>query len=1072
MKRWTIFRRMVESGMVFVLIFLLICGSLPNSLTVYGANREMSKESLDLDALRSVLESVETYGIGKDNPSVIRGGGGGKTVTVTRGNKIIYPESLGEWSTFYYYLDDQLAYCLEPPKKSPPTGTTVTVNPLRDNDQLAKALYYGYGGPEDCTGKTMDWAGEDLRYVFTHIAVSFAYCGWDAFKGCTQEQLEACGVWDFINYINSLPPVPDASLQFSNSDIKAYLNDSIQRTESITLTGDSRNSINLSLPSGITLHNITQNTEITADKAVIHGGDSFYFSAPLTITGTYESGELQGSLDNRWKAVIASGTEERQTLGGFMVFTEETKPVSLRIQWLDMTRINLEKTDRETKNPVKGAVYGIYKDVQCENLLMELKPTDQDGRTSSGIFPFEQPDYYVREISVPQGYLLDTEVYTVNTQKGKISEIKVGDKVARGAVKVFKVDSETGEFRPQGDASLEGALYGLYAREDIVHPDSKTGLLHPTGTLIEEKAFAKEGYIDFKNLYQGKYYLKEVRPPAGYKVDDREYDLDLSWTDGETPVVSKEITVKEEVKKQAFQIIKVSGNGSSTEQPKVQGAQFTVKRKGEVDQKGWEKARTYDVLTTDKQGAATSKELPFGTYLVRETKVPEGMEQVKDFMVEVKEDNRTPQFWRVFNDKPFEAYLRIKKVDKSTGRTVLLAGATFQIKDLKTGEKVVQKVGDKKIHEFVTDETGTVTTALKLKAGEYEITELRAPQGYVNNKEKVTITIGGSDAVQLDSDEDQDVIVDVEMKDDQQKGRIELLKHGEKLSAFDEGFTYEDRLLEGVIFQLSAAEDIYTPDHQLGEDGQRLLAEYKGESLKKGCVIGLCTTDQDGKAEWKDLPFGSYQIEEVQTQDGFVKLKETVVLKLEAGEQEEEVITVEYDCPNDRQKTKLSLTKTDKESGKFLEGAVFGLYAGQDFKDEEGRILISKDTCIQEKTTDGEGTLCFDADMPPGQYYVTEIYSPEGYIKDETSHPADLTGDGTKEVITLHLKLQNQREEVPTVTPTPTVKPDSGISKSKPVKTGDTNNRCGAYLAMLISGSICAGFLVVKLARRKKHFPD
>lgn len=1070
MRRWTIFRRMVESGMVFVLIFLLIWGSVPNPLTVHGANQDMSMEDLDWDALRSVLESVETYGIGGENPSKVLARGAGQTVTVTRGNKIVYPESLGGWSTFYYYLDDQLAYCLEPPKKSPPTGTTVTVNPLTGNDQLAKALYYGYGGPGDCTGEILDWAGLDLRYLFTHIAVSFAYCGWEAFKGCTQEQLEASGVWYYINYINSLPQVPDAFLQFSNSNLKAYLDESIQRTESITLTGDSRNSIELSLPSGITLHNNTQNTKITADKAIIHGGDSFYFSAPLTVTGSYESGELQGSLDNRWKAVIASGTEERQTLGGFMVFNEETKPVSLRIQWLDMTRINLEKTDHETKNPVEGAVYGIYKDKACENLLMELKPTDQDGKTSSGLFPFEQSDYYVREISVPQGYLMDTKVYTVNTQQGKTSEIEVDDQVTRGAVKAFKVDSVTGEFRPQGDASLEGALYGLYAREDIVHPDAKTGLIHPAGTLVEEKKFGKEGWIEFTNLYQGIYYLKEITPPSGYKADAGEYDLDLSWIDGETPVVSKEVTVKEEVKKQAFQILKVSGNGSSMEQPKVQGAQFTVKLKGEVEQKGWEKAQTYDVLTTDKQGAATSKELPFGTYLVRETEVPAGMEQVKDFVVEVMEDSRTPQFWRVFNDKPFEAYLRIKKVDKSTGRTILLAGATFQIKNLKTGEKVVQKVGDKKIHEFVTDETGTVTTPLKLGAGEYEITELRAPQGYVINKEKVTITIGSPDAVQLVSDDDQDVIVDVQMEDDQQKGRIELLKHGEKLSAFDEGFIYEDKPLEHVKFQLLAAEDIYTPDHQLGEDGRRILAEYKGELLKKGCVIGLCTTDQDGKALWKDLPFGSYQIEEVQAQDGFVKLKEGVVLNLEAGDQEEEVITVEYDCPNERQKTKLSLTKVDKEGGKPLEGAVYGVYAGQDIKDEEGRILIPKDTCIQEKTTDGEGTLCFDADMPPEHYYVTELSPPKGYIRDETSHPADLAGDGTEEVITLHLKLQNQREVIPSVTPKPMDKSEAG--KSEPVKTGDTNNRWQAYLAMIVSGSICGGFLIIKLNRRKKHFPE
>lgn len=1072
MKKQTVFRCMAERCMVFVLISLLIFGLLPDSVAVYGADQEMSMENLDMDALRSVWDSVQKYAVGDENPSAVSTMGLGNTATVTRGSKIYYPESMGGgWSTFYYYLDGQLAYCLEPPKGSNPTGTVVNINPLKDNEKLAKALYYGYGGPEDCSDAVLGWGDMGIRYLFTHIATSFAYCGWDAFKGCTQDQLEACGVWYYINYIEKLPPVPDAALQFTKSDLNSYLENSIQRTENITLNGDVRNSVHISLPHGITLHNLTQNSETTEETAVIHGGDTFYFSAPLTVTGVYESGSLQGTLDNKWKTIITSDTGDRQTMGGIMVFDEDTAPVSLRIKWLDVTQIDLEKTDRETKNPVEGSVYGIYTDEKCENLLMELKPTDQQGKTSSGMFPYGQSVYYVREISVPPGYLLDTKIYTVDVILGKISELKVGDDIGRAKIKVYKIDGETGKFRSQGDAVLEGAVYGLYAREDIVHPDCKTGVLHPAGSLIEEKTFDKTGWIDFKNLYQGKYYLKEISPPEGYLLDEQEYDLDVSWIDGETPVVSKEITVREQVKKQAFQIIKVSGNGSSTEQAKVQGAQFTVKLKREVDQKGWEKSQTYDILTTDKEGAATSGELPYGTYIVRETKVPEGLEQTKDFIVEVEEDNRTPQFWRVFNDKPFEAYLRMKKVDKTTGKTVFLAGTTFKLRNLDTGEDVVQKVGDKNISEFVTDETGTVTTPLKLKSGKYELREFKAPQGYVINTEKITVTIGGDGAVQLPPDGDQDLILDVEMEDMPQKGKIKIRKHGERLNDLKEEFIYEDSLLEGVKFEVSAAENIYTPDHQLGEDGQRILAEYKGEKLQEGAVLSILKTDKEGRASLGGLPLGRYKIEEVRAPEGFVKPKEPMILDVKSGGQEEAEVVAEYDCLNQRQKVKLSLTKTDEVSGAVLEGAVFGVYAGEDFKNQEDQIILSKDTLIQEKVTDENGRIIFDADLPPGLYYVAEISPPKGYVKDETHYEADLTGDESEEVIEVLLEVKNKPEDKPTVTPSPVPKESATTTKSNAVKTGDSGRK-GAVLTAAGSGALCIGFLLMKVLQRKKHFPD
>ena len=155
----------------------------------------------------------------------------------------------------------------------------------------------------------------------------------------------------------------------------------------------------------------------------------------------------------------------------------------------------------------------------------------------------------------------------------------------------------------------------------------------------------------------------------------------------------------------------------------------------------WDNAKTHDVLVTDEKGYALSKELPYGTYLVKETKVPKDLYKTKDFTITVTEDSREPQQWRVFNDGPFKAYIRIVKKDAENGNTVLIPGVTFKIKNMDTDEYVEQKVGDKKVSEFTTDETGTITTPLQLKYGNYVVEEITAPEGYVITEESFPLEV-------------------------------------------------------------------------------------------------------------------------------------------------------------------------------------------------------------------------------------------------------------------------------------------------------------------------------------------
>ena len=167
------------------------------------------------------------------------------SATMVKGRKIYYPGNLGNYSTCYFTVNGKIAYCLESAKGSPDTGS-YAAQIIEGNPNLQKALYYGYGGTGDVTGSYMPSFGEDLKYVFTHIAASYFYCGMDGFAGCTMDDLRECGVLGWIDYLKSLPAPPDPQISLSKTALKATYDGSRQVTGTTKLNGDSRNSITIS----------------------------------------------------------------------------------------------------------------------------------------------------------------------------------------------------------------------------------------------------------------------------------------------------------------------------------------------------------------------------------------------------------------------------------------------------------------------------------------------------------------------------------------------------------------------------------------------------------------------------------------------------------------------------------------------------------------------------------------------------------------------------------------------------------------------------------------------------------
>lgn len=638
----------------------------------------------------------------------------------------------------------------------------------------------------------------------------------------------------------------------------------------------------------------------------------------------------------------------------------------------------VQKTDSESGNFVKGAGFAVFKDAACTQRVLMNGDTgaevpvfyydeDLDGAASEK-FVKQQDVYYVKEVVVPDGYRDDGKVWEVKPDYGSFDTVEMTNTPIRCDVSVDKKDKETSD--PQGDARLAGATYGLYALETVNYPDGRgivsyagndnitstagtdfysTGTPANAGALLATVKTDEAGNFNFGNLYYGKYYIQEIEPSEGYLLDETKYEVDYSKEPNTHQNISVTRHVVETVKKQPFEIIKVSTDGDDTETDYVEGAEFTVKLQSEIDKVGWDAAKVYDTLVTDEKGYACSKELPYGTYLVKETKVPHNLYKTDDFTVEVTEDSRIPQRYRILNDAPFKAYIRMVKKDG---------------------------------------------------------------------------------AVKVEEDSDGDPVIEVVIEDTPVKGSISITKAGEVLtgteydtivdrimSAIDQedrslDFIYEEQNLAGAVFQLIAAEDIYTPDHQKDENGKRTLEMINGVPASAGAVVATMTTDENGEASIEDLPLGKYQVVEIEAPKGFVLCEEPFQVELTYKDDHTDMVYGNADFVNERVKTKLSVIKTDGVTKNPVEGATYGVFAKEDILDVNGEVAVKAETMVDTAVTTASGQAIFAADLPLANYYVKEVESPEGYVMDDTVYDVDFT---YKDPLTAVLEKEITVEETPII---------------------------------------------------------
>lgn len=688
--------------------------------------------------------------------------------------------------------------------------------------------------------------------------------------------------------------------------------------------------------------------------------------------------------------------------------------------------VSVYKQDKETRKYLPGGTYGLYagNDIKAadgtivvkKDTLIEKAVTGIDGKA---VYQADLPianSYYMKELGAPAGYVRNGEdVYSFTFQYTTDKEATVSfnhtfqNERINAKIKLVKEDSETGK-TAQGDATLEGAVYGLYAREDIVHPDGQTGVLYPAGTQIATLTTDTEGNAEVADLYLGKYYVKELTPPVGYLADPGEHDLECNDEGDLVQTVERTVTSLEDVIKQPFQVIKAANNGK-TDADLLKGVGFSAYLESSLKKN---KDGSYDftsatpvVLTadgqtemfTDERGYACSIPLAYGTYIVRETTTPHNFKPVDDFKVVISENNpEKPQVWRVLLDEEFEAKLKIVKKDDETKKSVLVPNTEFKVYDL-DNKKYVEQVTtypSTTVHKsYFTDENGYLILPQNLACGNYRIEEVTAPDGYTHSTNTVEIKVDSDTAYQEDP-VSGDLIIEVDFENHPAKGRLTIRKEGEVVKGFDKDFTYEEASLAGAVFEVYASEDIYTADHQTDENGNRYL-EYAKDTL-----VATVTTDETGSAVIENLPLGKYRVEEKKAPEGYTwNAKGEEVTFTYAG-QDTPVVDEEVTFTNERQKVSITVEKQDAETGSVVAGAVFGLYNKNEIKSGDN-VIVKADTLLQEITSDEKGQTHFTLNLPLGTYYVKEISAPDGFVSSDEVLEFDATYQG-QDIQTIKLK--------------------------------------------------------------------
>ena len=574
---------------------------------------------------------------------------------------------------------------------------------------------------------------------------------------------------------------------------------------------------------------------------------------------------------------------------------------------------------------------------------------------------------------------------TVKVESGKTATVSFANVLKKWKLTITKTDAETKT--TQGNATVAGAVYGIYNN----------------GKLVDKYTTDKNGSFTTSYYVCGdKWTLKEIEPSEGYLLDETEYHIGTESKNYTVENNSISIGVTEDITKGKISIIKHTDDGSTKIETPEKGAEFQVYLKSSGSySKAKETER--DTLLFDEYGFAETKDLPYGTYTVHQTKGWDGTEFLKDFDVFINENDKTYKY--LINNAGLESYVKIVKVDSETGKQIPYAGAGFQIYNTK-GELVTMKYTYPtvtKIDTFYTNEEGCLITPKTLPYGKgYSIVEVQAPYGYILDSTPVYFDITAENT----SEENGVTFVKTEKKNKPQKGTITVEKTGEIFSKVtssgEEVVIYQPEYsvsgLENAVFEIYADEDITTPDGTV--------------RVKKDTLVATLKTNEKGTAKSNELYLGKYRVVETVAPNGTVLNKTVNHIELTYAGQNENVTNTSTSFVNERQKVEIDLLKILEKDEKFnigdndeIKSVSFGLYADEDIKASNGTV-IPKDGLVEIITCDENGKATFTTDLPFGGYYVKEIKTDIQYILSDEKYPVVFEYAG-QNIATVNITVNN-----------------------------------------------------------------
>ena len=855
------------------------------------------------------------------------------------------------------FADGKEAYCIEPGhtlysgNTLTEDGSTVWKN-LGSAKQKAINLALLYGKPG--SGKSLSGI-EDQKWIATQLIV------WEFVSGCrsTNEGYK-CTNTKFIDGICAGGANPGVKSVY-NAISKSLANYSIVPSFASAIASKAE-TYEMKYSDGKYTLKLTDSNSILSDFSfkTTSGVSASVSGNKLTLTSsfhvndavTFNSAKSMPSVENTTLIPYGDATLQDVITG----VENDADPIRAYFKVKTSSgNLKLVKTSED------GNVANIEFTVKGDGYSKTVKTNSKGEFELTDLFP---GSYTVTEIT--DSKYEPQKSQTVKVESGKTATVTFKNVLKKWNLTVTKTDAETKS--AQGDATLAGAVYGIY----------NNGKLVDKYTTDKNGSFTTSYYVCGDN-----WTLKEIEPSEGYLLDETEYHIGAEAKKYTLENNSVSIGVTEDILKGKISIIKHTDDGSTKiETPEV-GAEFQVYLKSSGSYtKAKESER--DTLICDEYGFAETKDLPYGTYTVHQTKGWNGTEFIADFDVFISENNKTYKY--LINNASLESYVKIVKVDSETGKQIPYAGAGFQI-FAPDRNKVTMKYtypNFTEIDTFYTNSDGYLITPETLPYGkEYSVVEVQAPYGYVLDSTPIYFDITAENT----TEENGVTIVKTEKKNTPQKGTITVEKTGEIFSnvtsSGEEVTIYQTEYsvngLSSAVFEIYADEDITTPDGTV--------------RVKKDELVATLKTNTKGTATSKQLYLGKYRVVEKTAPYGFVLNKTINHIELTYSGQNEKVTNTLTSFTNDRQKVIIDLTKILEQNEKFNIGSndeilnvSFGLYADEDLKASNGTV-IPENGLLEIITCNEKGKATFTTDLPIGSYYVKEISTDSHYILSDKKYP-------------------------------------------------------------------------------------